>query len=172
MRTERMRVRYQMAVELWHAAARADDAVARAHRTRQLAVTHGGSGGRRRHLKIDSSRFHKPHALRIGHGSFCTHAEQRLRSGRRQNVGGRRAAGGGARQMLREVEDHRQVERDGEDRHLGVLPARQRAGAAPSASTIAIAASAVGEALTLCSRRAAASRSSPHTPGKPGRRPR
>ena len=139
-----MRVRCQMAVELWHAAARADDAVARAHR---VSCGHArGERGPAAHLKIDSSRFHKPHALRIGHGSFCTHAEQRFRSGRRQNVGGRRAAGGGARQMLREVEDHRQVERDGEDRHLGVLPARQRAGAAPSASTIAIAASAVGGA--------------------------
>ena len=139
-----MRVRYQMAVELWHAAARADDAAARAHRVSWRSRTGGWSLAA--HLKIDSSRFHKPHALRIGQGSFCSHAEQRFRSGRRQNAGGRRAAGGGARQMLREVEDHRQVERDGEDRHLGVLPARQRAGAAPSASTIAIAASAVGGA--------------------------
>ena len=47
------------------------------------------------------------------------------------------------------LSDHRQVERDGEDRHLGVLPAQQRAGAAPSAS-IAIAASARLERRSHC----------------------
>jgi len=41
-----MRVRCQMAVELWHAAARADDAVARAHRVSWRSRTGGaGAGG-------------------------------------------------------------------------------------------------------------------------------
>ena len=46
VRRERMRVRCQMAVELWHAAARADDAVARAHRVSWRSRTGGaGAGG-------------------------------------------------------------------------------------------------------------------------------
>ena len=39
-----------------------------------------------------------------------------------------------AHQVLREVEDHREVDRDSEDRQLGVLPARQAVAISPESA--------------------------------------